>query len=231
MIQRLLVLLFLLPLATAEARGAAGTIAASQTRPLQVDDLFALKDVGDPQVSPDGKWVAYASKANDLSRLLYALGIRHIGEKAAASLARRMRHMDRILDAPVEALQTVSDIGPVAAESIRRFADDPRHRDLVTRLARAGVNMTSLVPADSDEPGPLAGKTYVLTGTLTSMSRDEATAALERLGARVSSSASRKTTAIVAGIDPGSKLEKARALGVETLDEAGFLALIMDRHA
>lgn len=172
-----------------------------------------------------------ASKANDLSRLLYALGIRHIGEKAAASLARRMRHMDRILDAPVEALQTVPDIGPVAAESIRRFADDPRHRDLVMRLARSGVNMTSRVPADSDEPGPLAGKTYVLTGTLTSMSRDEATAALERLGARVSNSVSKKTTAIVAGVDPGSKIEKARALGVETLDEAGFLALIMDRHA
>ncbi|MGE0703359.1 MAG: NAD-dependent DNA ligase LigA [Vicinamibacterales bacterium] len=169
-----------------------------------------------------------ASKANDLSRLLYALGIRHIGEKAAASVARRLRHMDQILDAPLETLQTVPDIGPVAALSIRRFADEPRHRDLIARLKRAGVNMESLAPPDADQPGRLSGRTYVLTGTLTSMSREQAAEALERLGARVSGSVSRKTTAVIAGADPGSKLEKARALGVEELDEAKFLALIMD---
>ncbi len=172
-----------------------------------------------------------ASKANDLSRLLYALGIRHIGEKAAASLARHLRHVDRMLDASLETLQEVPDIGPVAAASIRRFADEPRHRELIARLKQAGVNMASLLPAETGSAGRLSGRTYVLTGTLQSMSREQATEALERLGANVSGSVSRKTTAVIAGADPGNKLEKARALGVETLDEAAFLALIMGSQA
>jgi DNA ligase (NAD+) len=169
------------------------------------------------------------SRANDLSRLLYALGIRHIGEKAAASVARRLRTMDRILDAPVELLQTVPDIGEVAAASIRHFLDEPSNRQLVHRLKEARVNMTSLLPPDSDEPGPLTGKTYVLTGTLESMSREDATAALQQLGAKVSGSVSRKTSAVVAGSDAGGKLDKARALGIETLDEPAFLTLIMKK--
>jgi DNA ligase (NAD+) len=167
------------------------------------------------------------SKANDLSRLLYALGIRHVGEKGAASIARRLRSMDRILEASVELLQTVPDIGHVVAASIRRFAEEPHHRLLLDRLKQAGVNMDSQAPPDSNEPGPLTGKTYVLTGTLTSMTRDEAIAALERLGAKVSGSVSRKTSAVVAGADAGSKLDKARQLGIETLDEPAFLTLIM----
>jgi DNA ligase (NAD+) len=167
------------------------------------------------------------SKANDLARLLYALGIRHIGEKAAASLARRLRSMDRVLDASREALQTVPDIGQVAAASVRRFAEEPRHRELVNRLAQAGVNMVTHVPLDANESGPLSGKTIVLTGTLASMSREDAVRALEELGARVSGSVSKKTSVLVAGADAGSKLDKARQLGIETMDEAGFLALIM----
>ena len=100
--------------------------------------------------------------------------------EGSSSIARRLRSMDRILEAPVELLQTVPDIGHVVAASIRRFADEPRHRVLVDRLKRAGVNMASQAPPDSSEPGPLTGKTFVLTGTLTSMTRDEAVAALER---------------------------------------------------
>jgi DNA ligase (NAD+) len=169
------------------------------------------------------------SRANDLSRLLYALGIRHIGEKAAASLARRLQTMEAILDAPAEVLETVPDIGEVAAASIRRFADEPGHRRLIERLAEAGVNMRSFVPPDAAAPGPLTGKTFVLTGALASMSREEAKSALEALGASVTSSVSRRTTAVIAGAEAGSKLEKARSLGIETLDEAGFLALIMRR--
>jgi DNA ligase (NAD+) len=167
------------------------------------------------------------SKGNDLSRLIYALGIRHVGEKAAAVLARQFRTMERVLQAPVEALQTVEDIGPVVAASVRAFADEPHNRELIVRLAAAGVNMASQAPEPDDEPGPLAGKTFVLTGALASMSREEATAALERLGARVSGSVSRRTSYVVAGGDAGSKLEKAKQLGVETLDEEAFLALIM----
>jgi DNA ligase (NAD+) len=167
------------------------------------------------------------SKKNDLSRLIYALGIRHVGEKAAATLARQFRTMGRVLDAPLEALQSVADVGPVVAASVRTFADEPRNRKLIARLEKAGVNMTSQAPEPTDEVGPLAGKVFVLTGTLASMSREEATAALERLGARVTGSVSKKTSALVFGADAGSKLEKARQLCVETLDEKAFLALIM----
>lgn len=167
------------------------------------------------------------SKQNDLARLVYGLGIRHVGEKAAGTLARYFRTVDRMLDAPLEMLQTVPEIGPVVAASVREFADEPRNRDLVARLALAGVNTTSQAPEPSSEPGPLAGKVVVLTGTLAAMTREEAQAALEKLGARVSGSVSKKTSFLVAGADAGSKLEKATQLGVETLDEAGFLALIM----
>jgi DNA ligase (NAD+) len=167
------------------------------------------------------------SKQNDLSRLLYGLGIRHVGEKAASTLARTFRTMDRLLDASIEQLQSTPEIGPVLAESVRAFADEPHNRQLIARLAAAGVNMDSHAPEPSAEPGPLAGQTFVLTGTLAGMTRDEAQAALEALGAKVSGSVSKKTTCLVAGTDAGSKLEKARQLGVETLDEEGFLALIM----
>jgi DNA ligase (NAD+) len=167
------------------------------------------------------------SKGNDLARLVYALGIRHVGEKAAATLARNFRTMPRILDASVEQLQSVAEIGPVVAASVRAFADEAKNRTLVERLRKAGVNMESQAPEPDKEPGVLAGKTYVITGTLESMSREEATAALEALGAKVAGSVSKKTTALVAGAEAGSKLEKARTLGVEILDERQFLALIM----
>ncbi len=167
------------------------------------------------------------SKKNDLSRLIYALGIRHVGEKAAATLARHFRTLDRVLEAPAEALQSVSEIGPVVAASVRLFADEPRNRELVERLAKAGVNMTSQAPETADEPGPLAGKVFVLTGTLASLTREQATEALERLGGRVAASVSKKTSYVVAGSDAGSKLDKARQLGVETLDEDAFRKLIM----
>jgi DNA ligase (NAD+) len=167
------------------------------------------------------------SKKNDLSRLIYALGIRHVGEKVAATLARYFRTMDQLRAAPVEALQTAPEIGPVVAASVRAFFDEPRNGTLIDRLRDAGVNTISQAPAPSDVPGPLAGKTFVLTGTMASMTREQATEALERLGARVSGSVSKKTTYVVYGADAGTKLEKAQKLGVETLDESQFQALIM----
>ena len=167
------------------------------------------------------------SKANDLSRLVYALGIRHIGEKAAATLSRHMRTLQAILDAPVEALQTIPDVGLVLAASVRTFADEPRNRAVIEKLARAGVNMESLQPAiDVTAPGRLAGKTFVLTGTMPTMTREEATAAIEELGGKVSSSVSRRTAYVVVGEEPGTKLEKARTLGVPTLSEAEFREII-----
>ena len=169
------------------------------------------------------------SKANDLSRLIYALGVRHVGEKAAATLARHLRTLDGVLSASPEDLQAVPDIGPVVAASIRTFADEPRNRELVARLERAGVNTASQAPPpDVVELGVFAGKTFVLTGTLAGMTREEATRAIEERGGKVSGSVSRKTSVVVFGADAGSKLEKARALGVETLDEAAFRARIID---
>jgi DNA ligase (NAD+) len=166
------------------------------------------------------------SKANDLSRLIYALGIRHVGEKAAATLARQFRSMERLMTESIEALQSVAEIGPVVAASVRAFAEEPANQELVKKLKGVGVNMESQAPEPSDQPGPLSGKTYVLTGTLSAMSREEATAALERLGAKVSSSVSKKTTCVVFGAEAGSKLEKAEKLGVDRMDEAQFLAFL-----
>ena len=169
------------------------------------------------------------SKQNDLSRLIYGLGIRHVGEKVAGTLARHFRTMEALLEASVEALQTAPEIGPVVAASVRHFADEPRNRALVAKLAAAGVNMASQQPAPGTTgPGPLAGKTFVLTGTLQTMTREEAEAAIERLGGKVSGSVSRKTSCLVVGADAGSKLEKATTLGVPILTEEQFSALIIE---
>jgi DNA ligase (NAD+) len=168
------------------------------------------------------------SRKNDLSRLVYALGIRHIGEKAAATLARHLRTMDAILDAPIERLQAVPDVGPVVAASVRAFADEAHNRALIAKLAAAGVNMASQQPPpEAAAQGSLAGKTFVLTGTLPTMTREDATAEIERRGGKVSGSVSRKTSYVVVGEDAGGKLEKARTLGIPTLTEEEFRTLIM----
>jgi DNA ligase (NAD+) len=168
------------------------------------------------------------SRSNDLSRLVFALGIRHVGEKAAATLARYLRSMEAILDAPVEHLQTIPDVGPVVAASVRAFAEEPHNRALISRLAAAGVNMTSQQPpVEQQAAGPLTGKTFVLTGTLSSMTREEATSAIERLGGKVAGSVSKKTAYVVAGEEAGTKLEKAKGLGISILDEEDFKRLII----
>jgi DNA ligase (NAD+) len=168
------------------------------------------------------------SKQNDLSRLVYALGIRHVGEKVAGTLARYLRTMNAIFDAPLEALQTAPEIGPVVAASVRSFAEEPHNRALIEKLAAAGVNMASQQPEPSVVgPGPLAGKTFVLTGTLETMTREQGEEAIERLGGKVSGSVSKKTTGLVVGADAGSKLDKAKSLGVPLLTEDEFRALIL----
>jgi DNA ligase (NAD+) len=167
------------------------------------------------------------SRENDAARLLYGLGIRHVGEKAATTLTRHFRTIAALLDAPVETLQAVPEIGPVVAQSVRDFADEPRNRDLVRKLEAAGVNLASrLPPPEAAAAGPLAGKTLVVTGTLAGFTREEAVAAIERLGGKVSGSVSKKTAYLVVGEDAGSKLEKARSLGVQTLSEDEFRQLI-----
>ena len=168
------------------------------------------------------------SRTNELWRLIYGLGIRHVGERASQVLARAFGSMDTLCAATIEQLQDTSEIGPVLAESVRSWLDEPRNRQLIDRLRAAGVNME--VPLDqrvaAEMPGPLAGKTYVITGTLEAMSREAATAALEQLGAKVTNSVSKKTTGVIVGAEPGTKAEKGKRLGIPLLDEASFLELI-----
>jgi DNA ligase (NAD+) len=170
------------------------------------------------------------SRTNDLWRLIFGLGIRHVGERAAQVLARAFGSIDALLTASREAIQTTPEIGPVLAESVRTWLDEPRNRVLLERLRAAGVRMEASAQerAPSGAPPRLAGRTYVITGTLTSMTREQATAALERLGGRVSASVSGKTAAVIVGTDAGSKAEKARQLGIPMLDEDAFRALIED---
>ena len=170
------------------------------------------------------------SKDNPLWRLIYGLGIRHIGERGAQVLARAFGSMAAIATASLEQLQSTGDVGPVLAESVRSWFDEPRNRELIDRLRQAGVRTE--VPEEERQaaagPKPLAGRTYVITGTLESMSREQATEALEGLGAKVAGSVSKKTTGVIVGAEAGSKADKARELGIPTLDEQQFTALILN---
>ena len=168
------------------------------------------------------------SKSNDVWRLLYGLGIRHVGERGAQVLADHFGSVDAIENATLEQLESVREIGPVLAASVRSFFDQPANRDLIEAFRKAGVKLIGEPKRAPAGPQPLAGKTYVITGELSGMSREAAQAKLEALGAKVTGSVSKKTTALIVGRDPGaSKSEKAQALGVPTLDENGFLELIM----
>jgi DNA ligase (NAD+) len=169
-----------------------------------------------------------ASRHRELWRLLHGLGIRHVGERAAELLARGIGSLDAMAAADLDTLQRIPEIGPVVAASVRAWFDDERNRALVGRLGAAGVRMEALAEElAAPAGGPLAGQTFVLTGTLPGMTREEATAAIERLGGKVSGSVSRKTRYVVVGADPGSKADKARQLGVETIDEDALRRLIM----
>jgi DNA ligase (NAD+) len=169
------------------------------------------------------------SRENEFWRVLFGLGIRHVGERVAQSLASAFGSMDALVAAPVDRLQAVRDIGPIAAAAVREYLDEPHNLALLGRLRAAGLQFESgSPPAPADAPQPFAGMTFVLTGTLTGMTREQAQDAITRRGGRVSGSVSKKTRYVVAGADPGSKLAKARDLGVAVLDEEAFSRLIMD---
>lgn len=170
------------------------------------------------------------SKNTTLSRFLFALGIREVGEATAAALAQHFGDMPSLMDADIETIQRVPDVGPVVAAHIRGFFADPANRQLVVDLQSAGVTWPAPVVAASGEQ-PLAGLSFVLTGTLESMSREKAEEALRALGAKTSGSVSRKTSYVVAGSDAGSKLRKAAELGVTVLDEQGLLAILKEKRA
>ena len=165
------------------------------------------------------------SKQTTLPKFLFGLGIRHVGEATAKALARHFGSLDAIMDASVEQLLEVDDVGPIVAQSLRTFFDQTHNREVVEQLRACGVNWEEGAPLPMT-PKPLTGKTFVITGTLPTLSRDEAKDLIEAAGGKVAGSVSKKTTCVVAGTEAGSKLEKALALGVRVIDETGLKELL-----
>ena len=167
------------------------------------------------------------SKQTTLPRFLYGLGIRHVGEATAKALVKHFGKLDAIMDATLDQLTQVADVGPIVALSLRTFFEQTHNREVVEQLRACGISWTE------GEPSPhsllaLSGKTFVITGTLPSLGREELTEMLETAGGKVAGSVSKKTHYLVAGSDAGSKLDKARDLDIPILDEAGVLALLKD---
>jgi DNA ligase (NAD+) len=156
---------------------------------------------------------------------MFGLGIRHVGEATAKALARYFGNLDAIMNASEEALLEVDDVGPVVAQSIRTFFDQAHNREVVEQLRACGVTWEEGQPAER-APQPLSGQTFVITGTLPTLGRDEAKDLLEAAGAKVAGSVSKKTNYLVAGTEAGSKLTKALELGVKVLDEHQLMELL-----
>ena len=165
------------------------------------------------------------SKRTTLARFIYALGIRHVGEATAKDLAQHFCSLDAIMSASVEDLCQVADVGPIVAQSIHTFFEQPHNREVVEQLRAAGVHWSEQ-RRQREGSRPLAGMTFVLTGALPNLTRDEAKARIEASGGKVAGSVSRKTNYVVAGAEAGSKLAKAQELGVPIIDEAGLLGLV-----
>lgn len=190
---------------------------------LQKAQLSGLDGLGDK--SADNLLAAIAtSKSNDLYRVIYGLGIRHIGEKAAKLLADRFLTMDTVMNATADQIAEIDGFGEVMAKSVESFFALPQSRELVGRLSELGVNMTSQRQGAQDTR--FAGLTFVLTGTLPTLKRSEAAALIEKFGGKTAGSVSAKTSIVLAGEDAGSKLTKAQQLGVQIIDENEFLSMI-----
>ena len=168
------------------------------------------------------------SKQTTLPRFLFGLGIRHVGEATAKALAKHFGQLDALMDAPLEQLLEVDDVGPIVAQSLRTFFDQPHNREVVEQLRACGVVWPEGPPAPVTVK-PLSGKTFVITGTLPTMGRDEAKDLIEAAGGKVAGSVSKKTNYLVAGAEAGSKLAKAQELGVTVLDEDGLKEMLNDR--
>jgi DNA ligase (NAD+) len=167
-----------------------------------------------------------ASKQRPLARVIVGLGIRHVGPTAAQALAIALGHLDAIEQAPEDELVAVDGVGPVIAQSIVAWFTVPTNRALLEKLRAAGVNLAGPEIVVSDEPQTLAGHAFVLTGGLEGFTRDEAAAAVTARGGKITSSVSKKTSYVVVGENPGSKLAKAEQLGVPLLDEEAFTRLL-----
>ena len=193
---------------------------------LEASDLAKLDRMAEKSASNLAAGIERARRTT-LDRFLYSLGIREVGEATAAALAAHFGSLEALRDADEATLVEVPDVGPVVAANIRRFFDDPRN-DAVVRALAGVLSWEEIAPVRAEEqsPSPIAGRTFVLTGTLDAMSRDDARRRLQALGAKVTGSVSRRTDFLVAGASPGSKLDKAHALGVDVLDEEGLAELL-----
>ena len=189
---------------------------------LTVQDIAQLDRMGDKSAR-NAVHAIEESRSRDLSKLLCALGIRQIGAKAAQVLARHFGSFDALAAATEEELTAIDDVGGITAKCLRQWLESPQSQDLISRLKAAGVNMEC---HDMPTADTLTGKTFVLTGTLSSLGRKEAEEAIARLGGKTSGSVSKKTSYVVAGEEAGSKLRKAQELGIPVLSEAEFLAMI-----
>jgi DNA ligase (NAD+) len=192
---------------------------------LQKDELAELERMGEKSAQNLIEAIE-ESKNTTLSRFLYALGIREVGEATASGIAAHFGQLDRIIEASEEELEAVPDVGPVVASRIRAFFDEEHNRTVIAGLRESGVHWKETQPRAVPQDGPLAGKTFVLTGTLSSMTRDEAKDRIQAMGGKVTGSVSKKTTFVVYGEKPGSKLRKAQDLDVDTLDEEQFEVLL-----
>jgi DNA ligase (NAD+) len=200
-----------------------------------IADLYALTEEQLVSLERVGKKSAEAllaeievSKAQPLNRVLFGLGIRFVGERTAQLLAeefggREPTAMDALMAASTDELERVNEVGPRVAQAIREFFDEKKNRELVERLREAGLTFTAEKRKKSSK---LEGLTFVLTGTLPNLTREEAKAKIEAAGGRVSGSVSKKTNYVVAGEEAGSKLDKARELGVQVIDEAGLVEML-----
>ena len=190
---------------------------------LKIEDLMSLERMG---VKSAGNVIRNIdrSRANPLPRVITALGIRFVGERTAVFLAEAFGSMDAIEYASLEDLQLAEEVGPKVAEAVVQYFSEPGNRELVGRLRKAGLQFT--YASTRPTAGPLQGKTLVITGTLPTLSRDVAKQLIEQAGGKVSSAVSKKTSYVVVGEDAGSKLAKARELGICTLTENELLALV-----
>ena len=196
-----------------------------------IADIYTLKFEDIASLKKNGKKFAQnlmdsinKSKENDLYRLITALGIRHVGVKAAKTLARRYKNIDNLANASFESLSMIEDIGPIVANSIREFFMEEQTLDLIKRLKESGVNTQAIEDEDADNR--FEGKTFVLTGTLEKYTREEASNIIEKFGGKTSNSVSKKTAFVLAGEEAGSKLTKAQNLGVTIISEDEFAEMI-----
>jgi DNA ligase (NAD+) len=191
---------------------------------LKMENLIELERMG-PKSAQNLLNEIEQSKNRDIARLVFALGIRFVGERTAQALTKHYKSIDELARADYEDLLQIQDVGPKVAESIVFFFDQPENIELISRLKQAGLNFADSKGSEEGE-GFLAGQTFVLTGKLSRFTREEATEIIQNLGGQVVSSVSKKTSYVIAGDAPGSKYQKARSLGVPTLDESDFQKLI-----